>query len=134
MPKMPTAHEQQMTEIIDALSKIRSDNYASLHYWTEWTDEAKVPSDLTPALMTGRIELFKLAKPRPLTKEECAALYHLVAVLVETNASLRAHAEQTAELVSQWLGHFKGMTKTAMKIEDFANFRDPTAHDDDDEE
>jgi hypothetical protein len=82
----------------------------------------QVPSDLTPAMLTNRPELVKLAKPRPLTADECKMLYALISDLMETNAALRRHAQEVARLADNWLTAFTGLGAVGHRIAHFANF------------
>jgi len=80
-----------------------------------------VPGDIYPAMATLRPAL--MPKGRALTAEECQVLYDIIATLMETNAALKSHTEQTAILVKDWVKLFNGIQTVAHKIEDFANFR-----------
>lgn len=96
---------------------------AKLDSWSSFVEALQVPNDLAVALMTGRYELVKAAKPRALTIDECATLYKLIAGLVETNAALREHTERVAMLTNRLNDALTGFASTAQSINDFANFR-----------
>lgn len=114
-------------EKIDALngviSKLRDNADQELIAWNAFVRELKVPHDLVPGLASGRVELLAVLKSRVLSEVECAALYNLVATLAQTNASLRKHAEATADLVNRWSGSFAALHTLGDQIEHFANFR-----------
>jgi len=93
----------------------------SLESWNAFIREMAVPSDLFPALMTGRTQL--LPKGRPLDASECQVLYNIIGTLMDTNAALREHTEQTGILVKEWGDAFKGLFTLASHIETFANLR-----------
>lgn len=115
---------REVTRQADLEEKIRDlAKRAKLNCWTEFVRELKVPSELVPALTTGRPELVCLAKPRELTAEEAAALYKLIGALIETNMVLRGHASEVADMVSNWVGSLHGMIGVADKIGRFADFR-----------
>jgi hypothetical protein len=97
--------------------------------WSSLTEEVKVPAELAVALMTSRPELVKLAKPRPLSEEECKAVFHLVGVLIESNAALSEHAQMVGQMIDIWSQHFKALASTGRNIEAFANFRSPLEDD-----
>jgi len=111
-------NKQELETAIDNLSK-----KAKLQGWNEFVEELKVPSELYPALITNRTELVRLAKPRPLTEEEAATLYRLIAGLMETNQALREHASQLSVMVKEWLGSVYGFVSVARKINSFAQFK-----------
>jgi hypothetical protein len=85
-------------------------------------DELQVPSDLYPAILTGRAQL--LPKGRPLSAQECDVLYCVLAGLMDTNQALRQHAEHMANLVKQWGTMFKGIKSMADRIIDFAHMKE----------
>lgn len=108
---------QELNELItDLASRCKLDN------WNQFTEEVKVPAELLPALMSGRTELLKLVPPRALTAEEAAAMYKLVAVLMETNAALKEHAEQLALFTQNWADAFKHLHSLGNRIKRFAMF------------
>lgn len=96
---------------------------AKLDTWNSFTQSCSVPAELTLAVMANRAEMVRAALPRSLSQKECSEMYNLVAVLMETNAALREHAEQVAQLVDHWTTSFKALTGIAWQIEMFANFK-----------
>lgn len=102
----------------------------TLGTWNGWVSEARVPADLAPALITGGMELLKLAKPAAKTAEEVAVLYELIAVLVKTNQALRQHASFVAELARQAKGSAWHAYQSLDKLNCFANFREPSEEED----
>lgn len=96
---------------------------AKLDSWNSFVEELPVPAELFPALVTNRVELIKLAKPRGLSLEEVAALYKLIAGLMETNQALREHASNVATLVQDWLATQAGALTLARKVAAFARFQ-----------
>ena len=95
---------------------------AKLDTWNDFIREMAVPSDLMPAMMTMRTQLMPQA--RSLTAEDCDVLYRIIGVLMETNAALREHTENTALLVDEWTDTFKGIHTLATRIGMFANFEE----------
>lgn len=108
------ATEERLTEI-----------HKQLDSWNSWVREAQVPGELSMAILTGRLELLKLAKPKPLTEEECKVLYELLGVLIETNLTLQQHSLLVAELSSQIGNHVGAAVGQASKLKEYANFRNP---------
>lgn len=111
-----TRNEELDDMVGDLSAKCRLDS------WNALVQEVQVPSELLPALMTSRPELLAILKPRSLSEEECAAIYKLLAVLIETNFALRTHAEQLALLTHNWADLFKGLHGTGDRIMRFARF------------
>jgi len=91
--------------------------------WSSFIEEMQVPGDIAPALITTRPELLRAVQPRALTAEETAAVYKVMAGLIETNNALREHAQQLAIFTETWAGQFAGLQSVGRKIERFANFR-----------
>lgn len=107
---------------LDALLlKCREEN--QLESWNSFIEAVDVPRELAPALITGRTELLALMQPRELTKEQCAAMFAVIQVLIKTNVALKQHAEQTAHLVDVWANSFKQLASLGYDITQFANFR-----------
>lgn len=102
-----------------------------LDAWTAFVDEMKVPSDIYPALASGRPELIELIQPRALTAEEAKPLFAIIATLIGTNFALRQHSEQLAAFTHNWADSFKALHAVGSRIERFANF-DHGSDDDDD--
>jgi len=92
-----------------------------LDNWTSYVHEMQVPRDLFPAIMTGRHQL--MPKGRALTADECQTVYNMLATLLETNAALREHTEQTAILVTEWQNAFKALETLGLRIKNFANLK-----------
>jgi hypothetical protein len=112
--KATEALDAQVTELAER---------CRLKDWSYYIEEIELPNDVLPALMTGRPELLKHLKPRPLTEEETAKLYKALAALIETNMALREHAEKLAQLTDNWAQQFRGLQGVGNKIQNFANFR-----------
>lgn len=113
----PTRHEK-LVEVLKTLSAKQV-----LRSPAELADSCACPPEMFGALITGRPELIKLAKPRALNEEECGQLYQLIGTLIETNTLLREHAETTGKLVADWADLFKGLASLGLEIENFAQFR-----------
>lgn len=111
---------------------IKDDRFASiakkLRSWNELTDSVELPPDLYAVLMTGRPELLKIAEPRALSEEECAKLYKLLGVLIETNSALKLHSKLLAQHAENMSQQLKGVVGLTRALENFAAFR----HGDDD--
>ena len=103
----------------------------TLESWSAYIRDMQVPGDLYPALMTQRPQL--MPKGRAMTAEETQVLYNIIGTLIDTNAALRDHTQQTAILVTSWVEHFKGMFSLAQNIDNFANLRLPEDSAEDDE-
>lgn len=110
----------------------RADMLAGLRGLGEFIETVEVPSDLAPAIATGRPELLALARPRALTEDECAKVYKLLSVLIRTNWALQEHARELEKMTADMYGHLKGALGQALKMEQFAGFR--VADEDDDDE
>lgn len=96
---------------------------AKLNSWNSFVEELQVPSEIYPALLTNRMELLKLAKPRELSVKECAGLYQLIGGLIETNSALREHAAEVAHQTKIWADAFKQLHAVGQRIEKFAQFK-----------
>lgn len=88
----------------------------SLTRVNELCDTISLPPELAVALATGRPELIKLARPRPLEEKEVAALYHAIAVLIETNQLLQQHVNDLAHLAEIVATSLKGAVRQANEI------------------
>ena len=97
--------------------------FEDLPSWSAFVKTIQVPNDLTPGVVTMRPELIKIAKPRPLTADECRVLYDLIADLVATNNALRSHAQEVAQMTDNWLTNFAGIQSIGNRIASFANFQ-----------
>jgi len=119
------AAEERLTNLkeLAARAKIDAPN--------AFTEVVNCPQDLFLALQTGRPELIKHVKSRPLSEEEGAAVYHLVAVLIETNMALREHAQIVATMADQWRSMVKGSLDFVTQIDNFANFHHDQIDDED---
>jgi len=131
MPSAKTLKRRQrnltQAELLERIERV-----SKLDNWNSFIEEISVPGDMAPALLTGRPELLRIVQPRPLTIEECAAIYKLVMVLIETNMALREHAETVAHMVNNMMNGFTNVYATENRIDAFANFRQ--ADDDADDE
>lgn len=116
---------ERISENEEALRKL----HEQLHSWNEFCREMPVLPDLGPALSTGRVELLALAKPRPLSEEECRVLFQGFAVLIETNNALRMHSQLVSQLASQQYELAGGMVKKLGELVEFAEFRNPVPDD-----
>lgn len=96
---------------------------AKINDWTDFVEALGVPDELLPAVMTGRGDLVKLVKPRPMSEKEAKVLLDLIAGLLDTNAALRLHARQTAQLVDNWAQAFNALRGIGAKIQRFAYFK-----------
>lgn len=96
---------------------------ARIGSWAQLTEEVSIPTEFAAALATGRTELLNIAQPRELSKDECARLYNLIRVLIETNMALQEHASDTAKLATNFLSTIGGVLSTANQIVKFAQFR-----------
>lgn len=123
------AKERALEEQIKRLAKD-----CKLDSWNSFVENMTVPTDIYAALMTNRPELLKACPPRELNKEECAALYGVLAGLMQTNAALREHAQDLAHFVDTWGSAFKQLHSVGNRIQRFANFRAQDENDDDGEE
>jgi hypothetical protein len=94
----------------------------SLEHAHQLVRAVDLPPDLAAALLTNRVELLALARPRALTEEEAGRLYKLVAVLMETNAALREHADNVSRLAENWLSQFTGLASVGEGIVRYARF------------
>jgi hypothetical protein len=138
-PTVPTQGlsptQQHMLAIMAKLQATldKAQQACALDDWNCFLEPMDAPQDLAVAIMTGRPELVKLAQPRALTQDECAVVFKMLSILLETNSALREHAALTAQLVGQWTDSVQAIFATAGKIEDFANYR-PVDRDTVDEE
>lgn len=105
--------EQSLKE---SLEEIRRPN--------ELVADIKLPNDLLIGFMAGRPELIKLAKPRPLNEEECAAVYHALEVLLRTNIALQRHSHLCGELADHIYSSLVGLSKHTDSLRDFGHFRE----------
>lgn len=85
-------------------------------------EEIAVPAEIAPIILTGRGELAKIIPPRPLSVDECKAVFHAIGVLVETNRALVEHAEVVGHLADQWRSAVLGTERILDRIHDFAKF------------
>ena len=115
--RKPSKTEELDAYLKELSGKIRMDG------WNQLTESVKAPAEVMAALMTGRPELARTAPARALSVEECKALYHLLAVLIETNYALQRHAQETAKLVKNWGDAFTTLDSLGRRIERFANFQ-----------
>src|SRR5262245_37542622 len=94
-PKLKLKTQKQLDKqnaLTEQIARLR--DWAKLDSWNAFVEELHAPPEIALALATGQAELIRLAKPRPLTAEDCAALYKLIAGLLDTNAALREHAAE----------------------------------------
>jgi hypothetical protein len=119
--------DERLDDLLDSFQAT-----ARLRGWNELIATVKVPAEFMAAFVTGRPELIRIAGARALTKEECAAMFDLVAVLMETNQELQTHAQQVAQLTHSWADNFKALHGIGERIERFANFRRSDADDEED--
>jgi hypothetical protein len=94
-----------------------------LDSWTAYVDPMTVPSDIYPALLSGRPELLKAVQPRALSADESKVLFDIIGNLIETNIALRDHASQLASFTHIWTDAFKQLHSVGERIERFAKFQ-----------
>lgn len=114
----PPSATEQLDDMITELGA-----QMKLGGWNEFVEAVDMPADLAAGLLTGRTEILRAATPRAMTEAECATLYKLIIVLIETNMALRTHAEQLAHQVNLWAQSFKQLDTVGRRIEAFANFK-----------
>jgi hypothetical protein len=112
--RTPSTTEARLIEIQSRITK-----------WNEFVRELQVPDDIAPAMLTGRLELLRLAQPRALTSDECGVLYQLIGGLLETNQALQQHSSLVATLASEAGRTIGGITGSVDRLESYANFREP---------
>jgi hypothetical protein len=112
--------DQLVTEACDKME---------MNSWNSFVRELPVPSGLLPALMSGRTQLVEPSTPKTLSAEEIAAIYKLIAGLIDTNQALRRHAEEVSRQIAIWTDAFKHLQSVGYRIEHFANFRSSDAED-----
>lgn len=103
---------------------------AKLSKWSDFISELQVPGDIVPAISTGRIELLKLAQPRPLSVEECNVLYKFIGGLLETNQALQQHASLISRMAAEVERTISGVEGVAGRLRAYADFRSPIEGDD----
>lgn len=113
------------TRRISATEEHLMEIQAKIGKWNDFVAELQVPADIAPAMMTGRLELLKLAKPRPLSAEECAVLYQLIGGLLETNQALQLHSSLVADVASEVRRGFGGVSAWIDRMEAYAKFSEP---------
>lgn len=111
--KKPSAAEQRIHEIHEKMESANS-----------FIRALDVPADLAPAFLTGRVELIRLAKPRPLTEDECRVLYNLIGGLLETNQVLREHATAVSDAAGDIAGAVHGLSTVSERLRLLANWRE----------
>lgn len=115
--------EREMRDLaLDALVREIGEATA-LPHWNALARSVNIPSDLLPALMSGRIELLALAQPRAMSADEVRMLYDLIGSLITTNSLLKQHAEQVSQLVKTWANAFKHLHSVGNRVQQFANFQ-----------
>jgi len=109
----------------------RLEDESVLQSWASFAEAMDVPRELAPALATGRMELLKLVRPRPLTEEECGTVYHLIGVLVRTNQHLKDHAMGLAKMAELLEMQQKGVGRMLRMMHNYAEFRRASEGDED---
>jgi hypothetical protein len=104
--------------------------------WSDLSEPVKghLPAGVVAAVMSGRAELLDLAvaaaeaspPEEAVQKEQYLTMLQLVKVLMETNFALQEHAQELAKRTVILSDSVKGLLGAARRIDDFANFRDPT--------
>lgn len=107
--------------------------HEKLDSWNGFVTELKVPSELNPAILTGRLDLLKLAKPTAKTADEVKVLYDLIGALLETNAVLREHSIIVSELAEQMTGGLKGTLRALHRMQSYAKFENAIDGSDEDD-
>lgn len=131
MTERRNVKSQEAAQYLDAqLAQVKT----KLESWAAFVEAVDVPSDIYPALQTGRPELLKLANPRALTQEECAKLYQLLAVLIETNQALQQHSQEVGRLVNRWADAFKHLHSVGLRVTRYANFESQHGNEEEREE
>jgi LmbE family N-acetylglucosaminyl deacetylase len=115
----PALRETRTDRLAAKLTELR--NRMKLDSWNAYITEMQVPSDLYPAMMTQRTQL--MPNPSAKSADEVEILYDIIATLIDTNAALREHTEQTAILVGEWTDAFKSLATLAQHISMFANLK-----------
>jgi hypothetical protein len=122
MTNLKKAKVLERTEHRDSLvANVRK----QLSAWNAFSESMDVLPDFYPALQTGRSELLVAANPRPLSEEECKAVFKMVRVLIETNQALQHHAQELSIMVQQWARDSRSTFSRIDKIAQFANFDVP---------
>ena len=67
--------------------------------------------------------MLKAVKPQALTEEECKAVFHAMAVLIETNHVLQQHAHLVATKADQTSRDIVGLVRSLRGISQIAHFR-----------
>lgn len=136
MPKperpVKTIHDwcvEMRNEIMEAekASKLRS--------VTELTQAVTAQGELAFAITTGRHEFIRMAKPRPLSEQECAQVYKLISVLIQTNDELQRRNQNVADWtveIARILSRIDVVTRglpslhnLMLTVRDYANFGKP---------
>ena len=115
----PALRETRTDRLAAKVAELR--NRMKLDSWNAYITEIQVPSDLYPAMMSQRSAL--MPNPTAKSADEVEILYDIIGTLMETNAALREHTEQTATLVSEWCRTFKALSTLGGHIEMFANLK-----------
>jgi hypothetical protein len=118
--------KRQRVSAEDRLAEIN----AQMEHWTSFIRALDVPGDLVPAFASGRVELVRLAQPRPISEAECRVLYDLIGGLLETNRVLRDHAQAVADYAQVIAGNVKGVLTTAERLQRLAEFAEPDLDED----
>lgn len=98
--------------------------YHKLGGWEMPTAEVKLPVGLHIAVFTHRPQLLATCV-RPMDADEVRQVLDLVAVLIETNRALQAHAQELASRCDWLHDNFRGVSTALDKLRDMAEFRDP---------
>jgi hypothetical protein len=106
-----------------------ADIHEKMESWSSFVRALNIPSEIAPAFMTGRVELMRLARPRPLSEEECRVLYELIGGLLETNMALRDHASAIYDGVANVTQGLSGAIKGVERLKVLATFREPYEED-----
>lgn len=88
----------------------------------ELVEAVAIPTDLAAALTTGRSTMMKITKPRAMNEEEVSNLYRFIAVLIDTNFALQAHARQVAQAAEAVEQQIVGVRRYSLRLHAFANF------------
>lgn len=125
-PRRQTATER----LNETLAEIRTQGH--LDNWNALARELRAPTIVAAALITGRPELLRASLAS--VPENERDLYEVIAVLIETNAALRRHAEQLSIVVRNWGQAFKHLHSLGNRIEQFAMFETIGGPEDDDDD
>lgn len=115
-PRQPTAWDDRevMVRALNDSGALRSP--------AELVEAVDLPIDLAVVMTTGRTSMISMAKPRALDAGETAGIYKFIAVLIDTNLALQAHARQAAIMAEAVEQQVRGLQGYSRRLHAFANF------------